>query len=124
MAVPTVVSCGRTTSSRSGGAAARRELVSVATTTTPGTLLAAVHSSLMNVSVVPARLPSPAATLSALLRYSSVSSNRIRHGADAVVELAGAKALVRPLAGRAIKRGVDDNLDELKRLLETPVRVA
>jgi len=58
------------------------------------------------------------------LRYSSVSSNRIRHGADAVVELAGAKALLRRLAGRAIKRGVDDNLDELKRLLETPVRVA
>jgi uncharacterized membrane protein len=38
---------------------------------------------------------------------------------DAALELDGAAALLGPLLGRAVKRGVDDNLAELKRLLET-----
>jgi hypothetical protein len=37
---------------------------------------------------------------------------------DAEVELPGAAALVPPLARRAIKSGVDDNLATLKRILE------
>ena len=55
-------------------------------------------------------------------RFSTADSETIVH-LDAVVELDSAKALLGPLAGRAIKRGVDDNFDELKRLLETPVCV-
>lgn len=37
-------------------------------------------------------------------------------------DLGGAAALLGPLAGRAVKRGVDDNLAALKRTLETSVR--
>jgi uncharacterized protein YndB with AHSA1/START domain len=40
---------------------------------------------------------------------------------DAVVELDGVAALLGPLAGHAVKRGVDDNFAELKRILETPL---
>jgi uncharacterized protein YndB with AHSA1/START domain len=40
---------------------------------------------------------------------------------DAVVELDGALALLGPLAGRAVKHGVNDNFAELKRILETPI---
>jgi uncharacterized protein YndB with AHSA1/START domain len=40
---------------------------------------------------------------------------------DAVVELNGATALLGPLVARAVKRGVDDNFAELKRVLEMPV---
>ena len=40
---------------------------------------------------------------------------------DAVLELDGAAALLGPLMGRAAKHGVDDNLAELKRILETHV---
>jgi uncharacterized protein YndB with AHSA1/START domain len=43
---------------------------------------------------------------------------------DAVLELDGAAALLGPLAGRAVKRGVDDNFAELKRILESPLEVA
>jgi hypothetical protein len=43
---------------------------------------------------------------------------------DAVVELEGAAGLLSPLAGRAVKRGVDDNFHELKRILETTPRPA
>jgi ligand-binding SRPBCC domain-containing protein len=43
---------------------------------------------------------------------------------DAALELDGAAALLGPLVGRAVKHGVDDNLAELKRILETPVRQA
>jgi hypothetical protein len=39
---------------------------------------------------------------------------------DAAVELDGPAALLGPLAGRAVKRGVDDNFAELKRILEAP----
>jgi carbon monoxide dehydrogenase subunit G len=39
---------------------------------------------------------------------------------DAVVELDGAAAVLGPLVRRAVKRGVDDNFAELKRILETP----
>jgi uncharacterized protein YndB with AHSA1/START domain len=56
-------------------------------------------------------------------RFCTANSETIVH-LDAVVELNGVAALLGPLAGRAIKRGVDDNFDELKRLLETPVRLA
>ena len=55
-------------------------------------------------------------------RFSTADRETIVH-LDAVVELDGAKALLGPLAGQAIKRGVDDNFHELKRLLEKPVRV-
>jgi carbon monoxide dehydrogenase subunit G len=37
---------------------------------------------------------------------------------DAVVELDGPAALLGPLVARAVKRGVDDNFAELKRILE------
>jgi hypothetical protein len=37
---------------------------------------------------------------------------------DATVELSGPAALLAPVAGRAIKRGVDANLATLKRILE------
>jgi len=37
---------------------------------------------------------------------------------DAEVELGGAAALLGPLAARAVKRGVDENLATLKQLLE------
>ena len=37
---------------------------------------------------------------------------------DAAVELEGPAALLGPLAGRAVKRGVDSNFAELKRILE------
>jgi ligand-binding SRPBCC domain-containing protein len=37
---------------------------------------------------------------------------------DAVLELEGPAALLGPLAGRAVKRGVDSNFAELKRILE------
>jgi uncharacterized membrane protein len=40
---------------------------------------------------------------------------------DAVLELEGPAALLGPLAGRAVKRGVDDNFAELKRILEAAV---
>jgi hypothetical protein len=43
---------------------------------------------------------------------------------DAVLELDGPAALLGPLAGRAVKRGVDNNLAELKRILEAPVPLA
>jgi uncharacterized protein YndB with AHSA1/START domain len=42
---------------------------------------------------------------------------------DAVAELDGPAALLGPLAARAVKRGVDDNFAELKRILEAPVRL-
>jgi hypothetical protein len=35
-----------------------------------------------------------------------------------------AAALLGPLAGRAVKHGVDDNFAELKRILETPAALA
>lgn len=38
---------------------------------------------------------------------------------DADVELAGIASLLAPLTSRAVKRGVDDNLAELKKILET-----
>jgi uncharacterized protein YndB with AHSA1/START domain len=38
---------------------------------------------------------------------------------DADVELADIATLLAPLASRAVKRGVDDNLAELKKILET-----
>jgi uncharacterized membrane protein len=38
---------------------------------------------------------------------------------DAAVELPGPAGLLGPIAGRAIKRGVDANLGTLKRILET-----
>jgi hypothetical protein len=56
-------------------------------------------------------------------RFSTANGETVVH-LDAVVELNGAAALLAPLAGRAVKRGVDDNFDELKRLLETPVHLA
>jgi uncharacterized protein YndB with AHSA1/START domain len=40
---------------------------------------------------------------------------------DAVLVRDGATALLGPLVGRAVKRGVDDNFAELKRILETSV---
>lgn len=40
---------------------------------------------------------------------------------DAVLELDGPPAWLGPLAGRAVKHGVDDNFAELKRIVETPV---
>jgi Polyketide cyclase / dehydrase and lipid transport len=40
---------------------------------------------------------------------------------DAAVELEGPAALLGPLAGRAVKRGVDSNFAELKRILEASV---
>jgi uncharacterized protein YndB with AHSA1/START domain len=40
---------------------------------------------------------------------------------DGTVELPRAAAVLSPLAARAIKRGVDDNLADLKRILEAPV---
>jgi uncharacterized protein YndB with AHSA1/START domain len=43
---------------------------------------------------------------------------------DGALELDGPAALLGPLAGRAVKRGVDDNFADLKRILETPVRLA
>jgi hypothetical protein len=43
---------------------------------------------------------------------------------DAGLELDGPAALLGPLAGRAVKRGVDDNLAELKGILEAPVPLA
>jgi uncharacterized protein YndB with AHSA1/START domain len=43
---------------------------------------------------------------------------------DGVFELDGVAGLLGPLAGRAVKRGVDDNLDELKDILETTPRRA
>jgi uncharacterized protein YndB with AHSA1/START domain len=39
---------------------------------------------------------------------------------DAELELDGPAALLGPLAGRAVRRGVDDNFAELKRILEAP----
>jgi uncharacterized protein YndB with AHSA1/START domain len=56
-------------------------------------------------------------------RLSNSNGDTVIH-LDAVVELDGAAALLPPLAGRAIKRGVDDNFAELKRILETPVPLA
>jgi hypothetical protein len=38
---------------------------------------------------------------------------------DAEVELSGVAALAGPLARRAVKKGVDENFDTLKRVLET-----
>jgi uncharacterized protein YndB with AHSA1/START domain len=43
---------------------------------------------------------------------------------DAVLQLDGPAALLGPLAGRAVKRGVDDNFAELKRILETSAPLA
>jgi uncharacterized protein YndB with AHSA1/START domain len=43
---------------------------------------------------------------------------------DAVVELDGAAAVLGPLVRRAVKRGVDDNFAELKRILESPPALA
>jgi hypothetical protein len=43
---------------------------------------------------------------------------------DAVVELGGPAALLGPLAGRAVRRGVDDNFAELKRILEAGIPLA
>ena len=40
---------------------------------------------------------------------------------DAMLDLHAPATLLGPLAGRAVKRGVDDNLAELKRILEAPV---
>jgi uncharacterized membrane protein len=40
---------------------------------------------------------------------------------DAVLELDRPAALLGPLVGRAVKHGVDDNLAQLKRILETAV---
>jgi len=37
---------------------------------------------------------------------------------DAEVELDGVAGLLGPLAGRGVKRGVDDDFAELRRLLE------
>jgi uncharacterized protein YndB with AHSA1/START domain len=56
-------------------------------------------------------------------RFSAANSGTIVR-LDAAVELDGAPALLGALAGRAIKRGADGNFEELKRLLETPVRLA
>ena len=39
---------------------------------------------------------------------------------DAEVEVDGPAALLGPLVARAVRRGVDDNFAELKRILETP----
>jgi uncharacterized membrane protein len=50
-------------------------------------------------------------------RFSAAHGETVLH-LEAAVELTGAAALLGPLAGRAIKRGVDDNFGELKRLLE------
>jgi ligand-binding SRPBCC domain-containing protein len=50
-------------------------------------------------------------------RFSSQNGETVVN-LDAEVELPGAAALVPPLARRAIKRGVDDNLATLKRVLE------
>jgi uncharacterized protein YndB with AHSA1/START domain len=58
-------------------------------------------------------------------RYTfSASNGKTVVQLEGVLELDGAAALLGPLAGRAVKRGVDDNLAQLKRLLETPVRPA
>jgi hypothetical protein len=43
---------------------------------------------------------------------------------DGAYELTGVATLFGPLAGRAVKRGVEDNLDELKNILETTPRPA
>jgi uncharacterized protein YndB with AHSA1/START domain len=43
---------------------------------------------------------------------------------NAVVEMEGAAALLGPLVGRAVKRGVDDNFAVLKGILETSGRLA
>jgi carbon monoxide dehydrogenase subunit G len=43
---------------------------------------------------------------------------------DAVVELDGAAAALGPLVRRAVKRGVNDNFAELKRILESPPALA
>ena len=61
--------------------------------------------------------------LSYRYRFSTANGETVV-ALEAVVELNSAAALLAPLAGRAVKRGVDDNFDELKRLLETPVHLA
>ena len=43
---------------------------------------------------------------------------------DAVLELEGGAALLGPLMGPAVKRGVNDNFAELRRILETPISLA
>jgi uncharacterized protein YndB with AHSA1/START domain len=43
---------------------------------------------------------------------------------DGEFELDGVAGLLGPLAGRAVKRGVDDNLGELRNILETTPRLA
>jgi Polyketide cyclase / dehydrase and lipid transport len=43
---------------------------------------------------------------------------------DGAFELTGVATLLGPLAGRAVKRGVEDDLDALKNILETPPRLA
>jgi ligand-binding SRPBCC domain-containing protein len=55
--------------------------------------------------------------------FSTADGQTVVH-LDAVVELDGAAALLGPLAGHAVKRGVDDNFAELKRILEAPVPLA
>jgi hypothetical protein len=50
-------------------------------------------------------------------RFSTAHGEKVLH-LEAAVELTGAAALLAPLAGRAIKHGVDDNFAELKPLLE------
>jgi carbon monoxide dehydrogenase subunit G len=50
--------------------------------------------------------------------FSTANGETVVH-LDAVVELGGAAALLGPLTGRAVKRGVDHNFDELRRILET-----
>jgi uncharacterized protein YndB with AHSA1/START domain len=50
-------------------------------------------------------------------RFSSQNGETVVN-LDAEVELPGAAALMPPLARRTIKRGVDDNLATLKRILE------
>jgi Polyketide cyclase / dehydrase and lipid transport len=42
---------------------------------------------------------------------------------DGAFELNGVATLSGPLAGRAVKRGVEDNLDELKNIIETTPRL-
>jgi uncharacterized protein YndB with AHSA1/START domain len=54
-------------------------------------------------------------------RFSAANAETVV-ALDAAVELDGPAALLGPLLGRAVKRGVDDNFAELKRILETPIR--
>jgi uncharacterized protein YndB with AHSA1/START domain len=86
-----------------------------------------VHNELVIVAHVPRgefgiRTTSGPTPFTYRYRFSTANGETVLH-LDAAVELTGAAALLCPLAGRAIKRGVDDNFGELKRLLEPTAKL-